>query len=193
MDKRAIPMFGEKEISVGISEETQPDLGTVTLIRSLAAVTVKNTATDFTLTSIQGYRANNKIRIIPEGLVDNKVSAPTIPEGSEAIITSERIYEDLGTDKLEGLYLPESKSEDDASKATCLIIGGKYGQDPEETYYRVDFGKDKPFGQLLRNHRYNIKITTVTGPGTTHPDDAVEVNIEYTIDDWSKSDHNIEL
>ncbi|MCD8166701.1 MAG: fimbrial protein [Bacteroides sp.] len=191
MDKGAIPMFGEIKISEGLSEDTPLTLETVTLVRSLAAVTVENTATDFTLTSIQGYRANNKIRIIPEELVDNKVSAPTIPEGSEAIITSERV--EASQEVANGLYLPESKSATTTSEATCLIIGGKYDGSPVETYYRVDFRQGETFGQLLRNHRYNIKIKNVTGPGTTHPDDAVEVNIEYTIDDWSESDHNIEL
>jgi len=196
-DLEYIPMFGMIDMDSGLSADEKIDLGEIPLVRSMASVTVENKADNFILTSMQGYRVNTHLQVIPNSLTDDKVSEPSIPEKSEAILMSKKIAVNEGATKLEGLYLPESGPVTDVDKqtseATCLIIGGRYNGDETETYYRVDFGEKETFGQLLRNYRYNIVITKVTGPGTTHPDESGEKNIEYTIDDWNDSAHEIEL
>ncbi|MCD7936260.1 MAG: FimB/Mfa2 family fimbrial subunit [Tannerellaceae bacterium] len=180
----------------------------VELVRSVAGIQVYLDETnpsllnDFTLKSIQVYRANSYIQIVPNQLNGNTVSAASVPVASTRTVTSERIEvpdEEEGiTTRLDGLYISESNpvaTQDVQSTATCLILGGYYQGSPTESYYRIDFGEaaKNNIGQLLRNHRYTIKIKDVTGPGTTFPEEADDKSIVATIPDWEESEHPIEL
>jgi len=206
-----IPMYGEVSISGGINSETT--IGEITLLRSVAAVEVSVSSEQgvrekFLLQTIQGYRVNNQIQVIPS-VVDTstwKVSNPSVPFVSESIITTSFIDAEDATEATPArMYLPEAEAPANVqSEATCLIVGGIYrGSNPsntEVTYYRIDIrgeslltGQVQPTGQILRNNLYRIKITDVTGPGTTHPEEADGQSIVTTISDWGDSEHPLEL
>lgn len=61
-----------------------------------------------------------------------------------------------------------------------LIICGRYGNDAQDSYYRIDFSgldggsKDLFTSDILRNHLYRFTINSVSGPGQSTPDLADE-------------------
>ncbi|NDV84960.1 hypothetical protein D0T87_23760 [Bacteroides sp. 51] len=86
----------------------------------------------------------------------------------------------------------------DLLKRTCLVVGGTYGSDSEASYYRVDFstgtGSAQAFLDVLRNHKYTINITKVSGSGYETPDIAFRsgpVNIEASVLTWNGVGMNI--
>ncbi len=208
-----LPMFGELELEALPGGETLQNLE-VTLLRSVAGVVVilqeNNTelASKFRLASLQAYRANSLIRVIPDpdhyetdanGI---KVTAPTIPAGAEEqqVTTTLISAGDMLVSQLSGLYIPEARSFDteaeQRTQATCLIVGGYYGDATKATYYRVDFDTDiNKVGEVLRNHLYEITIIDVTGPGTTHPEEAgdgVELSMTASVTAW-EIDENTQI
>lgn len=71
---------------------------------------------------------------------------------------------------------------------TCLIVGGRYGEDDYTTYYRIDVKPDKSVQQLTRNHLYEIEITGISERGSLSKTDAYaqgESLVYYTINDWT--------
>ncbi|MCD8042578.1 MAG: hypothetical protein LUH10_05890 [Tannerellaceae bacterium] len=206
----SIPMYGEISFPDGLTIEETGKEKNIPLLRSVAAVEISlgSSLTDnkFLLKSAQAYRANNLIQVIPNSSVfvqesnqKSKVTGPSVPQAARNTITTQMVTaSDEPVQKLDRFYLPESEAQATA-EATCLIIGGIYcGDNPtntEITYYRIDFKDEnqQPNGQILRNYLYSIEITNVTGPGTTHPDDADEQNIQTIIYDWGDSEHKVEL
>lgn len=117
------------------------------------------------------------------------------------------------TDKV---YIPESEvrfGKEDADpgdenrlKRAAVLIGGRYGNSQTTTWYRVDFARRvKPAAaegeeeaepvsvlmDVLRNHSYNIVITSVLGPGEDTPRKAyetIQANIRADIIDWTNID-----
>ena len=78
----------------------------------------------------------------------------------------------------------------------CVIVGGRYEGGPE-TYYRLDFTKPAAadgtvsYYDLIRNSRYRLNITAVTGNGYNNVDDALKnesVNITYDVMPWGSKD-----
>ena len=78
----------------------------------------------------------------------------------------------------------------------CVIVGGSYEGGPE-TYYRLDFTKPAAadgtvsYYDLIRNSRYRLNITAVTGNGYNNVDDALKnesVNITYDVMPWGSKD-----
>lgn len=197
-----LPMYGEKEYENGIAEEATA-IEEIMMLRALAAVEVSlaqslNEEQEiFLLKSIQAYRANDRIQVIPNpSALDEtewKVTIPSVPQTAGSTITTPSISAGNSTvESLGPVYLPESETQTNiTSEATCLIIGGVYKGNGYEsstktTYYRIDFKNAQgATGQILRNHLYSIEITDVTGPGTTHPEEADSQDIEITITGWS--------
>ncbi len=182
-----LPMYGD----IGFAQlpENGSVTGTVSLLRAVASVQVDAGKVEdkFILKSIQGYRANSKIQVIPDTWTLNEagekmVTAPSVPAGVTSLMTD--AVTSNGGSSIAGLYLPEAVSYSDQgdriAEATCLIIGGVYLKDDPQntavTYYRIDFknSSGEDFGQLLRNHKYKISITEVSGPGEASPQAAGE-------------------
>lgn len=114
------------------------------------------------------------------------------------------------------VYIPESEvrfGKEDADpgdenrlKRAAVLIGGRYGSSQTTTWYRVDFARRvtpaaaagseeaEPVSELmdvLRNHSYNIVITSVLGPGEDTPQKAyetIQANIRADIIDWTNID-----
>lgn len=197
-----IPMFGEVTREEGLSSGEDITIP-VQVLRSMAKVEVNLQESQdfdwderFLMKSIQVYRANNLIQVIPSSYDKTNVivSTPSVPSASTNTVNTDKIsVADNSTPvyTLSGLYIPESIAYTDATQqtdeATCVIIGGVYlGDDPTNTkvsYYRVDFqnGQGENIGQVLRNHQYRIHITDITQEGTTDPGDAAEETSMYII------------
>ena len=117
------------------------------------------------------------------------------------------------TDKV---YIPESEvrfgkenadpGDENRLKRAAVLIGGRYGSSQTTTWYRVDFARRvtpaaaaggeeaEPVSELmdvLRNHSYNIVVTSVLGPGEDTPQKAyetIQANIRADIIDWTNID-----
>lgn len=180
-----IPMYGEVTLDKLETETTNTI--TATMLRALARTDVRteldlDLSNSFEITEIYVYRARDLVQVIPDlsamsESATPKVSSPSVPEGAGAVERlSATVYD---PESIEGIYLPECASVTDEEQqlkgVTCLVVGGIYNREATPSYYRVDFDSGEaghPYGQLLRNHRYEIVITRVTGRGWEDPDDA---------------------
>jgi hypothetical protein len=82
------------------------------------------------------------------------------------------------------IYTYESPAYDetDQLKGMAVVIGGKYNNSPTTTYYRVnlktsDDASNNISSHILRNHRYDVEIQNVSGPGESIP---IEAYVGYT-------------
>ncbi|MDH6305307.1 hypothetical protein M2459_002407 [Parabacteroides sp. PF5-5] len=189
------PMFGEYELP-SLDTFNNNEISGIKMLRSVARadILVADDVTNFEMVSVQLYRANNKMQIIPNNMTDAAVTSPSIPGNSSgSIITSEISVS--GNVSQSQLYVPESSAPDESekdSKATCIIVGGKYANG-EVTYYRIDFNlgmSGHPFGQILRNHKYIFNILKVGMPGKKTPEEAAKapsVGIISEVQTWDEN------
>lgn len=187
----AFPMFGEYTFESGLSTGKPNSVSGVKLLRGIARVDVikAESLDNFTLQSVQLYRANNLIQLIPKER--DAVTAPSIPAVSEASVTT--IPVDIPGDMSQGqVYLPESAAPSDLTRqGTCVVIGASYAGG-ETSYYRMDFNINdaENVGQILRNYRYIFRIVSVAGPGWSSPDAAANnssSNISVEIQAWDEN------
>lgn len=178
------PMFGEHELS-SFSTNTNNDISGIKMLRSIARadVLVSDAVTNFELVSIQLFRANNKMQLIPDVMTNASVTSPSIPDDAQANVSTSP-FTVTGNNSESQLYFPESVAPTEnnrVSDATCIVIGGKYNGSSTTTYYRIDFNpgiEGHPFGQILRNHKYIFNITKVELEGEITPENAA--NTEST-------------
>ena len=200
-DYASFPMWGESKVE-NITNITTELSAPVILLRMLAKINVQldksvEGLTDiFKLKSVRLYNVNTKGRVVPEtgtlvhGIRDNNpylmVSSPSIPTDAEdynARHLGPELYQDFSAPgerniAIRGaIYLFETRAVTDNEKrleATCLVIGGLYGEDTEESYYRLDFlESDKStFRHILRNNQYITNIVAVKDRGHSTPDEA---------------------
>ena len=200
-----LPMSGEHDIS-SLSASGNNNISGIKMVRSIARadILVADNVNNFELVSVQLFRANSKIQVIPDIMTNASVTSPSIPDNAEANVTTQPLS--VTNNKLEAqLYFPESEAPTESNRtsgATCIIIGGKYNGNSTTTYYRMDFNpgiQGHPFGSILRNHKYTFSIKGVGVPGADNPEDAanspsagitVEVESwdENTIDMWYEGD-----
>lgn len=180
----SLPMYGETSLA-GI-DAGQTNLIGVTMLRAVARVDVlTRLAADspaFELRDVRIYRANDRLRLIPDDVADSdapKVTAPTVPASAEPLSQPLIKTGQEPTDSIGGLYLPESLAVGDSQQrrtgATTVVVGGLFEGDTEVTYYRVDFNSGAaghPFGQVLRNYLYTFTVKRVTAPGWSTPEEA---------------------
>ncbi|MFE7085212.1 BACON domain-containing protein [Sphingobacterium spiritivorum] len=170
-----LPMWGESETIDGINNNTQKF--TVNMLRSLAAIDVKVTDNDFVMTHVYVYNMPGKGRIAPVAgnynTTDYKVTAPSIPAGTNKLAAQEYT---AGTNTLAGeIFLFESTAAASTGdpNATGLVIAGKYAGSTTVTYYRVELTDNQlRLLPVLRNHRYDVNIIKVHGPGANSVTDA---------------------
>lgn len=196
-----LPMWGEIELPGGLTADGA-SLGT-TMLRAMARVdVVKNLmedSYDFDLESIHVFRANNKIQVIPDALVDGRlqVSSPSVP-ASSTLTAPQLVYNNVadegnGMESVRMIYIPEAESNtaNMTLGVTSVIIGGYFNGENTLTYYRADFDSEidgHPYGQILRNHRYIFNLVRVWGRGWSTPEEAAEnksTNINVTIESWT--------
>ncbi len=209
---KPIPMWGDlgkDKTAVTIQENTS--ITDIKLLRMMARVDVTITADNFKLSSVYVYQYHKTGAIAPldanlDAATKTKAEKPTLP-GS--VVTTEGPLEYIGngvvTDKScsTEIYLFESQNlkNDGTAKGllerTCVVVGGKFGTDTEDSFYRVDFssgsGTKQQFLNILRNHKYMFHITKVAGPGYPDKETAYQsepFNIEAEVLEWNDADMN---
>lgn len=189
------PMFGEHDVT-SISSSGN-NINGIKMLRSIARadVTMAEEVTNFEIVSIQLFRANSGIQIIPDAMTDAAVTSPSIPIGSVANIGTLPLTV-TGNKSESQLYVPESEApleSNRTSDATCIVIGGKYNGSSTTTYYRMDFNPGitgHPFGQVLRNHKYVFNIKKVGIEGADTPEDAANSKadgVTVEVESWDES------
>lgn len=190
-----LPMYGE--ISLPGIDAGQTNVIGVTVLRAVARVDVvtrlETGSPAFELRDVRIYRANDRLRLIPDDVADfdaPKVTAPTVPASAEPLIRPLTKTAQEPTDSIGGLYLPESLSVSDSqlrrTAATTVVVGGVFEGDTEVTYYRVDFNSGvagHPFGQVLRNYLYTFTVKRVTASGwPTAEEAATNLSASMTVE-----------
>jgi hypothetical protein len=124
------------------------------------------------------YNTLTKGRIVPNSASVQKsgnnlsVTAPSLPGASEKYL-GPLVYQDFTAPGIPdvamkgAIYTFETQAPADADtlKATCVVVGGLYGTDTSESFYRIDFHQNGTFKDILRNNRYLVNIVSVTGRG----------------------------
>lgn len=197
------PMWGEFEGTIGSSI-------TINMLRALAKVNVivnedKETGEgrkleNFTLNEVRVYYSYTDGYCTPdEGAVtgtgaNTKVDKPSIHSynqmtdkfGKFGVASDERLA------FKNNIYLPEADNHKDGQKNVCLLIGGYYDGSEEMSYYRAAFkNTEEGVLDILRNHLYKFNITSVTGPGSKDPDEAlkkVDVNMKLDVTVWDETE-----
>ncbi|PXV58389.1 uncharacterized protein (TIGR02145 family) [Dysgonomonas alginatilytica] len=167
-----LTMWGSYLFPTGISSTTENNINNIRMLRSVARVDViASTIPNFQMVSIQAFRVSDNMQIIPDNPTNTpSVTDPSIPIGTVQSINTTPINTPP-TLSVAQLYLPEvttPASGDLVNDATCIVIGGYYAGSSTITYYRLDFNPNiegHPFGQILRNHRYEFNITYVFRSG----------------------------
>ncbi|MCC8089012.1 MAG: hypothetical protein LIO79_07095 [Rikenellaceae bacterium] len=187
-----LPMSGIVDLPNGLAANT---VLTSSLLRSAARVDIVNNADNFTLTSVRVFRSSDRLQVIPDTVLEGAVTTPSIPDGTTRSVTTDTM---LVTDTTfsQRLYIPESAMPATADRqltATVVVIGGHYGGDANETYYRMDFVPDDApelFGQVLRNHRYVFNIGSILAPGWSTDEEASvypSTQIETEVIAWDEN------
>lgn len=200
-----LPMWAEFFFPQGISSSLRNTMFGAKALRALARVDIdaSRIASVFEMTSIQIFRANNSIQLVPNAYTTDplKVDTPSIPSSGAQNINTEPIFISQNT-FISQLYLPESVApelNDQVAGATCVVIGGRFNGSADTTYYRLDFDppiSGYPLGQILRNHQYTFNITNVNGPGWPTPDDAannVSSHVLTSVLDWTDNFINVNI
>lgn len=224
VSKWNIPMWGVSKPFSGNAAGIPP----VSLLRALARVDVgvniqnkvdgkydldnmmgkaPDSGDPFELIDVRVYNTRDVFRLNPlqNNLVDGKVTAASIVPGSN-IEADPLVYKVSPYMSTREIYVPESDNKGRIDKnAFCLVIGGKYGDSSQPTYYRIDFynrvekvGDDTGLQvppspenryDILRNFVYVVNILRVRGPGYTTPEVAVAskpINMEVEISEWEE-------
>jgi len=190
------PMYGEHDVS-SLSANGNNDISGIKMVRSIARadVLLADDVTNFELVSVQLFRANSKIQIIPDAITDAVVTAPSVPAGATANVETSSLSV-TGNKSESQLYFPESEAPAESNRisdATCIVVGGKYNGSATTTYYRIDFNSGvsgHPFGQILRNYKYVFTIKGVGVVGKDEPEDAANAQsagITVEVESWDEN------
>lgn len=196
-----IPLWGEHNQLTLTKGVAAPDL-TIDLIRAMARIDVKVTASDFILTgvylcnrSIRGALMVNTYDVTSWDATNKIVKKPTPPGGYEAYApaqgASNAKLHDQGITNNKNLIgriytfeAPAGTGEPLTAARDndiCVVIKGKYNGTSTECFYRVDFVEksdddDDVYLPLLRNHRYEITISQVLYYGQYTLEEAIKAS-----------------
>jgi len=171
-----LPMWAKLELGAPINEDIDLMDDEVFLLRGVARVEVAvDAAVNFSLQTVYVFNNNENGLIMPdtdklttEGAVSG-ASLP-VPLATNNDPDSPLIYETNGANSAGEIYLFEADAApEDPSRATALVIEGKFNGEDDPYFYRIDFkdvsGNLMP---LLRNHWYRINIVKAEFTGATH-------------------------
>jgi uncharacterized protein (TIGR02145 family) len=192
-EEHSIPMYGELQDVEVIS--TSSSKKTFSLERMLARVNVEvleDAQQDFELTEVRFYNYMTMSSVIPGMTGTMTDSEDFLRLGSHFAYTPD---EDDDTRCTNQIYVFEANLKavypnNGWVDNPCIVVGGRYGNDTEPTWYRLDFVGEQPM-DIVRNHSYNFSIKKVTGQGYEAPEDALEsspINMEAVVKGWDDSD-----
>ena len=195
---KALPMWGESS-AVTITPQTT-SIASISLLRMVAKIDVQldetagnDVADKFKLKSVRLMNASKNGRIVPDANnISNRVATVPTLAAAPASHAAPLLYDanwGLTDFAIRGaIYTLEREAHVEHLEANCLVIGGLYGTETTESFYRVDLvGADKSHKDILRNHHYIINITDVKSSGHDTWEIAYEskaVNIEADIIIW---------
>lgn len=208
-DYTPLPMFGQSgQVMV---DNSLTRISDAMLHRMVARINVnlKNDATlrgKFKLKSVHLYNTNDRGHIVPSPAAihwdagRDYVVSPTVPIDARRH-TGPIVYNDFDAGSVDvamnnSIYLFETEAQPSKPlEQTCVVVGGRYGTDTKESYYRIDLKKaDGGFMHVLRNHNYELQIVSVDGPGSETPDDAFRGNsalLTATVKEWDLADQKV--
>lgn len=157
---------------------------------------------NFTPSTVRLYNFNDKAQVIPDEL-GSKVTQTTIPADA-ALQKGEAKYTVTGNKLKHSIYLfetaqPDNMAPDSHVNRPCLVVGGKYNGGNADKYYRVDLGtpkadtgnKELDYLDILRNHSYEITVTSVSGEGHDTEQGALEsksANMTAEVIPWDETE-----
>lgn len=195
-------MWASYDSAAGIATDKENTITNIKLMRAMARVDIVNAnAAPFELSTIQTFNVANKIQTIPNNATPTpSVTAPSIQDGTTYTVNSVAVPTTSADASTGQIYLPEAEapaSENLMQGATCLVIGGFYNHSTTIRYYRLDIDpgiSGHPFGQILRNHRYQFNITRINSDGFDTAQEAannLSSGIDASIVLWKDYIHNI--
>lgn len=210
-----IPMYA-LSTPITITQSTTSidgDAAGLLLIRMLARldVSVQNSVTNFRLVSAELFNRKNMGHIAYKqanwNATDQKVTVADMPASATGFATTKLpgvVYPaDAMTHAVtRSVYTFETQGvATSKNDATAIVVGGYYDYPTNQadvTYYRIDIpefdalGVEKPgtWGDILRNHLYNIRIKTVSQKGAKTSEDAFNgaAWVEASITPWNLAD-----
>lgn len=170
-----------------------------------------NRVIPFKLKKVFIFKPNNACAFMPlAGAYDAEAQRVTLPSPAGGVVYTTRFEYDVqpagATSLTAAIYLPEANvlhpeggvpvatpqpGDLNHTKRCAIVVGGSY-KGNADSYYRIDFRNGTVLADLLRNHRYQASITSVTGNGEATPEEAYEsnrINISATVlgwNDWSQ-------
>ena len=201
--KTPLVMYGETAGTVTPGSKAEVD---IQLLRSVAKVEVslgdEVKPEVFTLEELYIYKASNRYAAIPK--LDSGNPVLTIPTGQNEL-------KKFMADSKAEVYLPESKvvfgtadavGDANHQNRCAIVVGGRYNGSATNSYYRIDFtarnaadpSAASVFMDVLRNHRFIVKITSVGSVGEPTPDEAyksVKSSISAGVIDWVDENRDI--
>lgn len=189
-------LWGKVKLSEVLSsaDRYEPE---IVLYRQVAKVTVKNSASNFTLEGFGVYNTAEKGTVGPV-LANFEAGNPTIASG----VTNNAKIENLAADGVAYVYETAKESSSNIPK---VIVSGKI--DGKTYYYVAGFRKRTGNGSsdnagdgkyiytpidILRNHHYDLEIQSVRGEGWPSLEEAIAAIPDNRITVWV-SDINEEI
>lgn len=154
--------------------------------------------TNFEMQTIEAFRVNDRYQLVPNIIQEKAlISAPSVARGAQSGLHTNAVAWNT-TEESFVLYLPESRAMDSSKsdEVTCLVVGGKYNEEENVTYYRIDFQDESgtQLGEILRNHHYTFNVESVSQTGKTTAEEAAESTssgITASIVDWQQNRNSI--
>lgn len=207
-----IPMWGSLTMNL---QKGKVNEGRIDLYRAISKINMLvnegKGLENFELRSIRVYFANTKgyCAPLPSDATIENVETQFVKTSIPTSSTQRSVANPLSYAVKEGayifenqIYIPESNNKELGTnkKPLCLVVGGIYHGDGlvesgQESYYRIDFKDDLESGNkedlrvydVIRNHSYVFNIRSVTRPGTTTPEEALDnlvVGMNVSIEEW---------
>ena len=169
-----IPMWGEGSPKIINTSTTSVSDYPIPMLRMVAKVEVQldlqydpMLTSVFDLKSIHVYNTNTSGRMVPKpgteyigtDMIAKKASLPAPVTSMVGPLSYNQgaIY----------LFETTAKNAGNLLNETCVVVGGLYGTDLVESYYRLDFLalNGTTHVDILRNHKYACRIIAVKGRG----------------------------
>lgn len=209
-----IPMWGEaKNLVVDNSSSKNITLDMLRSVAKVGLILGENGAKEkLSLESVQVFNYNTNGLIAPleanwdsdsKSVTDVSLPSQVAKETTNSLMFDGAAIQRSGDESDRGfslakdIYLFESEKGSSATHTenTCLVIGGKYGDDSAISYYRLDFatkeGNDVNYKHILRNHNYKIAVSKVSGRGYDTVEEALKnqaINIEANVIEWDNAE-----
>lgn len=193
--ENGLPMWGHAPLNMTIEESTSTkELGTISLLRSVASVDVNIAADNFGLTSGWMVYAADKgyLPYSVENLTaDGQIALPEMPDDAQTTTQWEYTVNPGETSINNVFYLFENDADGTTKQYTKLIIQGVWSGSGKTTYYPLALrdANNNEKVQVARNRKFIINVASVHGDGFDTLEEAKaaeDTNIAYQVIEWDE-------